>query len=482
MFPSRKRRLGSRDNPRRAILLSPEKYRSATGDKMWLLRADTFELHEFVDLANAPPYAILSHTWGKQEVSFKDIQTPATAQCKAGFAKIGYVCQQAIRDGMEWAWVDTCCIDKSSSAELSEAINSMFAIYAQAVRCYVYMEDVGAEHINLSDDWDPERILDRSCQAGPLPLERLHPRFTALMAFRRSRWFTRGWTLQELLAPQALQFRNKDWGFVGSLQSLLLTVSSVTRIDREVLLGRRGIESYCIAEKFSWAASRVTTRVEDSAYSLLGICGINMPLLYGERSNAFKRLQEELIRTSEDRSIFAWHGCGRPRTNLALHSGRPSVETQDAIQRISTRGLWPCQLLASSPRAFAGCGDVSTRNVSLRSVSPLTAMGFDWTKRGVRAHLPLLPVSTKSEAEFPLFIALLGCEVGSSIRGLSSSLGLLLRSTRRTGSDGLELYQVVGLERVDSTLEGIAMTSGIAFAITGLSEETFMNNFREFVM
>ena len=445
---------------------------------MWLLRADTFELHEFVDPAHAPPYAILSHTWGEQEVSFKDVQDIAVAQSKIGFAKIGFLCQQANRDGMEWAWVDTCCIDKSSSAELSEAINSMFAIYEQAVRCYVYMEDVGEEVVNLSDDMDPHGILDGG--SGSLADEH-HAMLSPLKVFCKSRWFTRGWTLQELLAPPAIQFRNRHWGLVGSLQGLLLTVSRVTRIDHGVLLGRRSIESCCIAEKFSWAAYRVTTRIEDLAYSLLGICGINMPLLYGERSNAFKRLQEELIRTSEDRSIFAWHGSGRQRTRLVFQNGRPVAETQAAIQSVQNQSLLPCKLLASSPAAFADCGNVAMPELSLRSVTPMTAMGFDWTKSGIRAQLPLLPVGAESKAAFPLFIALLGCEIGSSISSISASLGLLLRSMRKSGPDGLEMYQLVGLE-IPAMIDGTEVVSGWAFEVTGLPEESSLTNFHQCII
>ncbi|RMX86972.1 hypothetical protein D0869_02689 [Hortaea werneckii] len=109
---------------------------------MWLLNAKTYALKFFHTAKTAPPYAILSHTWEDDEVLFKDMDDLEKAKAKSGWQKIEYICRQALEDGLQWAWVDTCCIDKSSSAELSEAINSMFKWHECSTVCYVYLCDV----------------------------------------------------------------------------------------------------------------------------------------------------------------------------------------------------------------------------------------------------------------------------------------------------------------------------------------------------
>ncbi|KAG7284528.1 hypothetical protein NEMBOFW57_010903 [Staphylotrichum longicolle] len=241
---------------------------------MRLLNTTTLNLVQFT--RDIPTYAILSHTWGDQEVSFQDIELPERDK-KKGFVKILGCCAQAVEDSIEWVWIDTCCIDKTSSAELSEAINSMFLWYHRAEVCYVYLEDVTF--------------------ASPL----LGP------AFRSARWFTRGWCLQELIAPHAVEFYSADWREIGTKLSLCGIIQQITAIPRGVLLGEVGALQACnVAQKMSWASGRQTTRIEDEAYSLLGIFGINMPMLYGEGGRAFHRLQEEIVRQSEDASLFLW--------------------------------------------------------------------------------------------------------------------------------------------------------------------------------
>lgn len=193
--------------------------------------------------------------------------------------------------------VDTCCIDKSSSAELSEAINSMFAWYAYAYACYVYLSDV-------RDDTD-RALLANIAQENIRTLE--HDAQIHATQFAKSRWWTRGWTLQELLAPIELTFYASNWTFLGTRKELASVIHRITRIDNDALLGRKDLKEYSIAQRMSWAADRKTTRREDVAYSLLGLFQINMPLLYGEGQNAFRRLQQEIIRSSDDHSVFAWN-------------------------------------------------------------------------------------------------------------------------------------------------------------------------------
>ncbi|KAE8324920.1 heterokaryon incompatibility protein-domain-containing protein [Aspergillus sergii] len=247
---------------------------------MRLLNARTLQLTEFA--SDFPPYAILSHTWSSEEVSFEEIHS-SEARYKLGYQKIQKCCEQALVDNLEYVWVDTCCIDQSSSAELSEAINSMFQWYKSARVCYVHLAVVESPYRKNART----TLLTYAPDGNP------------------SRWYTRGWTLQELLAPSNVVFYNREWRWIGTKRQLLEEVSGITGVDEINLIGL-GIKSTCIGQKMSWAASRKTTRIEDKAYCLLGLCGVHMPLLYGEGENAFRRLHEEIIRTSTDMSIFAW--------------------------------------------------------------------------------------------------------------------------------------------------------------------------------
>ena len=220
-----------------------------------LFETQSISFEEFY--GELPQYAILSHTWkDNQEVTFQECNTKA-AQLKSGYEKITKTCQLALKDGLEYVWVDTCCIDKSSSAELTEAINSMFLWYQKAKICYVY----------LVDKFENDRLS--SC-----------------------RWFTRGWTLQELIAPATMSFYDYWWDCIGTKESLISDLCLISNIDENILLHRFPVSSACIAKRLSWAARRKTTRVEDMAYCLLGICNIHMPMLYGEGKAAFRRLQE----------------------------------------------------------------------------------------------------------------------------------------------------------------------------------------------
>ncbi|KAH7114309.1 heterokaryon incompatibility protein-domain-containing protein [Dendryphion nanum] len=252
---------------------------------MWLLNTTTLHLKEFSG-STKPAYAILSHTWFESEVLFHEIHNdPVDEKIKArpGFSKIRRFCELAKSRGFDYGWVDSCCIDKRSSAELSEAIGSMFAWYRDADICIVYLEDVPA----------PVKLND----------------------FKNARWFTRGWTLQELIASENRSFFAKDWseivdwyfGPYGELDMLTL-VAKITGVKASVLRDSHKLWACCIAERMSWASSRQTTRPEDRAYSLMGLFDINISIQYGEGlQKAFARLQKEILRTSFDDSIFVWH-------------------------------------------------------------------------------------------------------------------------------------------------------------------------------
>jgi hypothetical protein len=219
-----------------------------------------------------PPYAILSHTWvDSQEVTFHDM-LEKNGKSKTGYSKIQFCAQQAKRDGLNYFWVDTCCIDKANHSELSEAIISMFRWYKNAKRCYVYLSDVAGN----------------VCEGNGDPHHRLE------LAIKESRWFTRGWTLQELLAPGSVEFFSKDGQRLGDKQSLVQTLHGITGIAVPALEGT-SMDSFTVDERMSWAEGRNTRRGEDAAYSLLGIFDIQMPLMYGEgRQNAIDRLRKEI--------------------------------------------------------------------------------------------------------------------------------------------------------------------------------------------
>ena len=237
---------------------------------MRLLHTGTLELSDFNDQNTRPYCAILSHTWGDDEFVFSDFAKP-DRRSSAGWEKTVKCCELAAADGWRYVWVDTCCIDKSSSAELTEAINSMWKWYRESQMCYVHLADCYSSHGNRD--------------------------------LRDSRWFTRGWTLQELLAPERVVFYDANWQEMGSRSYLQHEISEICNIAP---FHFKDPTAASVATKMSWASSRVTTREEDLAYSLLGLFDINMSLIYGEGSKAFFRLQSEIIRSSSDHSIFAW--------------------------------------------------------------------------------------------------------------------------------------------------------------------------------
>ena len=252
---------------------------------MRLLRDDgngNTSLVEYDD-GKIPPYAILSHTWGPdgQEVTFKDlVEGAGTGRNKVGFEKIKFCRERAASDGIQYFWVDTCCIDKSSSAELSKAINSMFRWYRNTEKCYVFLSDVstsgGAVHHQPSDTaWKA--------------------------AFRESRWFRRGWTLQELIAPASVEFFSQEGDWLGSKKTLEQEIHKITGVPIDALRGG-SLLHFTVEERMSWAKRRETKEPEDEAYSLLGIFDVVMPLLYAEgREKAFTRLREEIGKSTKRR-------------------------------------------------------------------------------------------------------------------------------------------------------------------------------------
>jgi hypothetical protein len=221
-----------------------------------------------------PQYAILSHTWGAdtEEVTFADLAN-GDGKHKPGYNKIRFCGEQAQQDGLQYFWVDTCCIDKSDKAELFLAIQSMFCWYQNATKCYVYLSDVST----------------KKRKAG-----RTSTKFTWECAFRSSRWFTRGWTLQELLAPSIVEFFSQEWNKLGDKALLKSMIQKTTGIPPEALEGTP-LSQFSVSERLRWREGRTTTNEEDGAYSLLGIFGVDLAKVYGEgAAGAFGRLMREI--------------------------------------------------------------------------------------------------------------------------------------------------------------------------------------------
>ena len=352
----------------------------------------------------ATEYAILSHRWiDPTEVDYEEMvdlakmdrQEQNEIRSRLGYKKIVNTCKQAKRDGYEWLWIDTCCIDKRSSAELSEAINSMYRWYANAKICYAYLHDVDGSSFPTEPDSEKHHKSDGWPE-----------------------WFSRGWTLQEMVAPRDLQFFNRDWQPIGDKKALAQTLERITEVPEHILADGLEGNRPCVTQIISWAAKRTTTRVEDKTYSLMGLLDVNMPMLYGEGKKAFHRLQLEIIRSSNDQSIFAW---------------------EEYRVRIGS-------VLADDPSAFEHCSDLDVMNhdelVEEFSLSSTNTDHFDVfpiTNRGIQIWMLLHRYRNSNS----VFKAYLPCRYAS---GYLVSIDLVLwnsnyyryPSTRYDGVHGFE--------------------------------------------
>jgi hypothetical protein len=306
---------------------------------MRLLNTRTLEFEEFVGRPS-DSYAILSHRSGDEEVSYKEFRKSRDAvKHRAGYKKIVEFCEISKQRGYRLAWIDTCCIDKRSSAELSEVLNSMFEWHEHSSECYVWLEDYSG---NLDD---------------------LH----------KCTWFSRAWTLQEMLAPECVVFFTLDWKVIGHKIFTIPTIPGRRRLDTismagiaigqnlvpwlakasgipEAYLLGTSVHEASVAARMSWASHRSATRAEDRAYSLMGLFGINMPMLYGEGDGAFRRLQEEIMRNDDDSSIFCINsgffqlmargpGCFTNRGSVTkgrIHSAEPYLFTNRGLKLFTT--------------------------------------------------------------------------------------------------------------------------------------------------
>ncbi|KIJ13645.1 hypothetical protein PAXINDRAFT_135901, partial [Paxillus involutus ATCC 200175] len=230
-------------------------------------------------------YAMFSHRWGDHEPDFRqmlDQSRGVKPPAGEGYEKLLRFCEKAVFDyDCKYVWSDTCCINKESSTELEEAIRAMYWWYRDASVCIVHLA-----------------------------------RSSSIKDFSNEPWFTRGWTLQELLAPRRIRFYGRDWKpicleskdrYVNDKQndSILVAISNLTEIPQNDL---RKFSPSCnrVSEKMRWAAKRTTTKVEDVAYSLIGIFGVSMQIGYGEKALAFHRLMEAIAHKCTEPWFFAW--------------------------------------------------------------------------------------------------------------------------------------------------------------------------------
>ncbi|KAF7539422.1 hypothetical protein G7054_g2158 [Neopestalotiopsis clavispora] len=304
---------------------------------MWLIDTKTIQLQHVVHSSDHD-YAILSHTWGDDELTFQDLMKGRNQHSNQDvWKKVEKTCELARGIGLDYAWIDTCCIDKTSSTELSEAINSMFSWYKDSYICFAY----------LSALRDEPRSGIKSDQLA------------------KYKWFERGWTLQELIASPKITFFDENWEFLGTKQSLRHQLADITGIDTSVLRNLEVLPTIPVARRLSWVAMRRTSRPEDIAYCLLGIFDINMPLLYGEGQKAFLRLQQEIARSMNDLSLFAWE---RPR---------PSQK-----RVLEYRGIF-----ARTPDEFESCGKIFTpyEKLQMKTVFTLTNRGLLFRKNSAAA-------------------------------------------------------------------------------------------------
>ncbi|KAI6124333.1 hypothetical protein EDD17DRAFT_1610096 [Pisolithus thermaeus] len=310
---------------------------------MYLLNARTQQLEPFSDL---PPYAILSHAWQSGEAHrFHDIGTEGVRQ-QPGYDKVEACCALALRDGLDYVWVDTCCADANSTAAFDEALNSSYAWFQQAQVCYVYLHDVDSR--------------ERPDQEGS--------------TFRQCKWFGRAWTLQELLAPRNVCFFAKDWKKIGTKAGLANVISSVTDIHIDALMHPERIPRFSVATRMSWAKGRKSSKPEDKVYALMGLFCVRLPIEYGQgETETFMKLQHEIMRITDDQSILAW--CS------AASASSPNTSS----------------LLADSPDYFAECGDIHQiphdrwLEYCTKHFNPTTnpRPGISLTCRGLQATLPV---------------------------------------------------------------------------------------------
>jgi hypothetical protein len=229
-----------------------------------------------------PPYAILSHRWiyqggQSEEVTYQEFQNlDNIVMQKSGYAKIKATCYQAWRDGLQYVWVDTCCIKQGDHDDVARNIRSMFAYYRNSCICYVYLADVSTQ----DDAW-------RESQ------------------FPNSEWFKRGWTLQELLAPRDVAFFDREWNAIGSKLDFKDDIAQITTIPPDIISGKQALSKIHPLSRMAWRSGRQTTRPQDLAYCLAGLLGVSIDPDYTETfEQAMIRLWAAVLCLDSDYEVY----------------------------------------------------------------------------------------------------------------------------------------------------------------------------------
>lgn len=372
---------------------------------MRLINCRTFRLEDFSEW-HKPPYAILSHTSDRPEITFKDLCELPVENLRKDPAseKIFKTCEIALSYGCDYCWIDSCCIDKSNFSEWSEAVNSMFKWYQNSTFCIAYLNDfegigLGAGSVGGGKGGSKSKV-DFELESEPPAYSEVDQTFS-LENLGRCQWFSSSWTLQHLIAPRYVQFYDSQWRFYKERHEFTAEISQITNIPTDAL---RGVPynwyNYSVAEIMSWASRRQTTRVEDLSYSLFGLFDIHLPLVYGEGDKAFRRLQEEIIRNRADLSILAWQS---------------DIPDSQLLPRERIRGV-----LARSPSEFRQAGNIQA--------SPFgKTPDFKLTNKGFRMKAELVPF--RGVGPFKVNFVPLACKHGNiKIGGVV--LGILVRQSQ----------------------------------------------------
>ncbi|KAL8650211.1 MAG: hypothetical protein Q9226_005235 [Calogaya cf. arnoldii] len=354
-----------------------------------LLNVESLTLQQFKD-DDCPLYVILSHRWAEDpsdEVVYDDMahfhehrQSPQWKKARSA-AKIVGACQKVLEDtsqAIRHIWIDTVCIRQDNPMELSTAINSMYRLYSDAEICFVYLSD----YLRLQDQ-----------------------------TLGQSDWFTRGWTLQELLAPHTVKFFDKEWEYLGEKSDLKRQLSSLTGIGPVYLSIDARYAS--ISARMSWTAGRKTTVPEDTAYCLLGLFDVSMPLLYGEgKERAFLRLQEEIMKYSDDHTLFVWKKedqrpvgttCGNAKVGEPPQMFLTFFDDHTENQHRKCPVLDNTGLLATSPDYFRSTG-YYRRYPDSQYNKP-----YQMTNKGIAIDLRLRVLRDGDRLIEDQFIAILAC-------------------------------------------------------------------------
>ncbi|PIL33546.1 hypothetical protein GSI_04169 [Ganoderma sinense ZZ0214-1] len=416
----------------------------ASEPEMWLLSTDRAELQWFTDAAGVPGgYAILSHTWGIHEQTFQENPRDSVSLSP----KIRECCLLAEKYRYKWVWIDSCCIDKTSSTELSEAINSMFKWYWQAEVCFAFLADVptGSE-----DDLRAENSK-----------------------FRTSRWHQRGWTLQELIAPAVVIFVSKTWDRLGTKAELAELLEEITHIPRRILTRKEYYRYTSVANRMLWAAKRRTTRAEDQAYCLMGLFDVTMPIIYGEGTRAFQRLQQKIMKHGFDMSLFAWGPwfASTPLLDqkLALTLDRDEIDRYDDLT----------YLLAPSPASFLDGFDFTPLHPNPKQVYPPLDLTREDREHGAPFDGVEIPTATLENygvvCRFPVFeaegvvVAVLLC-----VNGSHQQVGLVLKRDPRSYDPGRPLYYTSAVfSEIEDDITHATEEAPVAYRLVTLGDDLY---------